>query len=66
MPNREFDLTIHADGSVEVHVKGFPGKACLEAAKLFEETVGPMLSQQTTHELYEPEEQVQFKLENRR
>jgi hypothetical protein len=66
MSNREFDLTIHPDGRVEVHVKGFPGKACLEAAKFFEETVGEMLTQQATHELYEPEEQVQYRLENRR
>lgn len=66
MAQREFDLTIHPDGRVEVHVKGFPGKSCLEAAKFFEETVGQVLSLTTTHEFYEPEEQVRYRLENRR
>lgn len=65
MPEREFDITIAPDGSVELHVKGYKGKSCLEAMKLFEQIVGELKSQQATSELYEPEEQVQYRIENR-
>ena len=40
MPQREFDITIAPDGSVEIHVKGYRGKSCLEAMKIFEQVVG--------------------------
>ena len=63
MPQREFDITIGPDGSVEVHVKGYKGKSCLEAVKLFEQIVGELKSQRETSEFYEPEEQVQFNIE---
>jgi hypothetical protein len=63
MPQREFNLTIAADGSVEVHVKGYKGKSCSEAVKLFEQIVGELKSEQKTSEFYEPEEQVQFRLD---
>ena len=45
MPQREFEITIAPDGSVEVHVKGYKGKSCLEAMKIFEKVVGEMKSQ---------------------
>ena len=32
MPQREFDITIGKDGSVELQIKGYKGRACLEAA----------------------------------
>ena len=62
---REFDITIAADGSVEVHVKGFKGKTCLEAVKIFEQLVGPNAERRVTSEFYEPDEQVQFHIEQR-
>ncbi len=65
MPQREFDITIGPDGSVELHVKGFKGKGCLAAMKLFEEIVGEVKSQRETSEYYEPEEQVQFQIDQR-
>jgi hypothetical protein len=65
MPQREFDITIAPDGSVEVHVKGYKGKSCLEAMKIFEKVVGEIKSQRETSEFYEPDEQVQFKIEQR-
>ena len=40
MRQREFDITIRPDGSVEAHVRGYKGKGCMEAVKLFEEMVG--------------------------
>ena len=65
MPQREFDITIGKTGEVELHVKGFKGRACLDVVKLFEEVVGEMKSQQATSEMYEPEEQVQYRVDQR-
>lgn len=66
MPQREFDITIGPDGSVELHVSGYKGKGCLEVAKLFEKIVGELKSEQRTSEFYEPDEQVQHRLDQRR
>ena len=65
MPEREFHITISPDGSVELHVKGYKGKSCLEAMKQFEKLVGELKEQRETSEFYEPEEQVQYRIENR-
>jgi hypothetical protein len=65
MPQREFDITIGPDGSVQVHIQGYKGKGCLEALKLFEKVVGEVQSQQMTAEFYEPDEQVRFNIEQR-
>ncbi|MGD0351175.1 MAG: DUF2997 domain-containing protein [Verrucomicrobiota bacterium] len=65
MPQREFEITIGKNGSVELHVKGYKGRACLNAVKLFEQIVGEMKSRQETSEFYEPDEQVQFNIEQR-
>ena len=65
MPEREFDITIAKNGEVEVHVKGIKGRACLDVVKVFEEIVGQTKSQQQTSEFYEPEEQVQFRIDQR-
>lgn len=65
MPQREFDITIGKDGSVQLHVKGYKGRNCLEAVKLFEKIVGEMKSQQETSEFYEPEEQVRYNIDQR-
>ena len=62
---REFDITIAPDGSVELHVKGYKGKSCLEAMKLFEQIVGSVVSRRETSEFYEPEEEVKFQIEQR-
>jgi len=40
----------------ELLVKGYKGKGCLEAMKLFEEIVGEAKLQRETSEFYEPEE----------
>jgi hypothetical protein len=65
MTQREFDITIGPDGNVELHVKGFKGRGCLEALKLFEEIVGEVKSQRETSEFYEPEEQVRYNIDQR-
>ena len=63
MPEREFDITIGKTGEVELHVKGIKGRACLDVVKVFEEMVGEMKSRQETSEFYEPEEQVQYRID---
>ena len=65
MPEREFHITIGPDGGVELQVKGYKGRSCLQAMKIFEQIVGELESQRETSEFYEPEEQVQFRIENR-
>jgi len=65
MAQREFDITISSEGNVELHVKGFKGRSCLEAMKLFEQIVGEVKSQQETSEFYEPEEQVRYGIDQR-
>jgi hypothetical protein len=65
MPQREFDITIGKDGSVELHVKGYKGKGCLEAMKIFQQIVGELKEEQRTNEFYEPEEQVRFNIDQR-
>jgi len=63
MPQREYDITIGADGNVELHVKGYKGKGCMEAVKMFEKIVGELKEEQKTSEYYEPEEQVQHRID---
>lgn len=65
MAEREFNITLGADGSVEVHIKGYKGRSCSEAVKLFEQIVGEIKAEQKTSEFYEPEELVQFRIEQR-
>ncbi|HYG21584.1 MAG TPA: DUF2997 domain-containing protein [Verrucomicrobiae bacterium] len=65
MAQREFEITIAATGTVEVHVKGYKGRSCLEAMKVFEEIIGEMKSQRQTSEFYEPDEQVQLNIDQR-
>jgi hypothetical protein len=65
MRQREFEITISKDGSVEVHVKGYKGKRCLDAVKMFERIVGKRKSQRLTSEYYDPEEEVQCRVEQR-
>lgn len=65
MPQREFELTISPTGEVEIHVKGYKGRRCLEAMKFFQEIVGELKQEQHTSEYYEPEEDVSYRVENR-
>jgi hypothetical protein len=65
MPQREFEITIGPAGEVELHIKGFKGRGCLEALKAFEEIVGSLKAQQLTSEFYEPDEQVQYRVDQR-
>jgi len=65
MPEREFDITIEPDGQVRVHVRGYKGKGCLEAVRMFEKIVGELKSQHATSEFYEPDEVVRHNIDQR-
>ena len=65
MPQREFEISIAPDGKVEVHVKGYKGKSCLEAMKVFQQIVGEIESQKATAEFYEPDEDVRYRIEQK-
>jgi hypothetical protein len=63
MPQREFDITIEPDGQVHLHVRGYKGKSCQDAVKMFERIVGEIKSQQMTSEFYEPDAMVRYHIE---
>ncbi len=65
MAQREFEITIAKDGTVDVNIRGYKGKSCSEAVRLFEQIVGEIRERQNSSELYEPEEQVQFRIDQR-
>ncbi len=46
MKEHELEIEILKDGSVKVHVKGAKGEGCLQYAKMLEEIVGKIGSQQ--------------------
>ena len=58
MPEREYEILINADGTVELAIHGQKGKGCTNIAKLFERIVGQQTSQTLTQEAYEPDEEV--------
>jgi hypothetical protein len=60
MSESEFEITIGPDGSVEVLLKGFKGRSCLAAMKIFEQVVGEMKSSRETSGFCQPDEPVQF------
>ena len=65
MPQREYEITIGRDGKVELNIHGYKGKGCLDAVKMFEQIIGSIESQRATSEFYEPEEQVQYCVDQR-
>jgi len=60
----ELDIKIAPDGTLEVHIKGVKGKACLQTAELFKKLVGPQQSQKLTGEYYEPDTHVTRDIRN--
>ncbi len=65
MPQREFDILISPNGDVQLQVSGYKGKTCLEAMRVFEQIVGELKSQSLTSEFYEPDEVVQYRVDQR-
>jgi len=65
MAEREYEITIATDGTVNLNIHGHKGKSCLDVVKLFEKIVGQKKSQQLTSEFYEPDEQVQYRIDQR-
>ncbi|HEY3998796.1 MAG TPA: DUF2997 domain-containing protein [Candidatus Xenobia bacterium] len=62
---RDIDIRIAPDGRLEVHVKGMPGKQCLEVKAILENLVGGLESQRLTPEYYEAPEHARLNLERR-
>ena len=60
----ELEIEIDANGRVQVHVKGLPGKQCLDYLRIFQELLGPVTDQQPTEEFYQETVQV-GRIENR-
>lgn len=65
MPQREYEIIIAPDGTVEVEIRGHPGKSCLEVAKVFEQIVGRQTGQELTREFYEPDQEVRSHIDQR-
>jgi len=65
MPEREYEITIGPDGLVNLNIHGHKGKSCLDVVKFFEQIVGRKQSQQLTSEFYEPDECVQYRIDQR-
>jgi hypothetical protein len=49
----ELEIEIDANGRVQVHVKGMPGKRCLDYLKVFQDLLGPVTDQRPTEEFYQ-------------
>jgi len=49
----ELEIEIDATGRVQVHVKGMPGKRCLDYLKIFQDLLGPVTDQHPTEEFYQ-------------
>lgn len=65
MAKHEMEIEITPAGEVKVHIKGVKGKSCLTYAKMMEEIVGKIASQQLTSEYYEPDEKVKIDIHQR-
>ena len=63
--HHELEIEIGPDGETTVHVKGLKGKKCEGYLKVFEKIVGKVSQQKRTSEFYEPDERVQFNIEQK-
>ena len=60
---RELEIIVGKDGKLRVKIKGFPGKACMDVAKILEEALGEIKDVEHTSEFYDPEEETRINLE---
>ncbi|HDS09899.1 MAG TPA: DUF2997 domain-containing protein [Firmicutes bacterium] len=61
---RELEIIIDKEGRVSVKIKGFPGKACNDVAKILEDALGEIKEEEHTSEYYEQEEENNINLES--
>ncbi len=60
MGREELEIEIDPAGKVQVHVKGRPGKRCLDYVEVFQALLGgPVIDQKLTPEYYQSETQTQ-------
>jgi len=63
----QIDIEIDADGKVHVHVKGMPGKSCLDYVEVFRTLLGGAEDDlRLTEEYYRGVQQVETKAVHRR
>ena len=53
--NETIDFDIYPNGDVKMHVRGIPGKKCVELTKEFEEELGLVVSREKTGEYFQQE-----------
>ncbi|NUP99955.1 MAG: DUF2997 domain-containing protein [Armatimonadetes bacterium] len=54
MPKEEIEFVIRPDGTVEERTQGLKGEACEQVTARIEQTLGRVVSRETTAERYEP------------
>jgi len=54
----EIEIEISETGEVKAHIKGIPGKGCVEIGKILKEIVGEIKSETKTSEYYQPEPRI--------
>lgn len=54
----EIEIVIDEKGEVKAHIKGIPGKGCMDVAKVLGEIVGEIKSDSKTSEYYQPEPKI--------
>ena len=65
MAQHDIEIEIRRNGEVRAHIKGAKGKGCLTYAKLLQQIVGKLKSQQLTSEYYEPDEKVRIDVQQK-
>ncbi len=65
MPKHEMEIEITKTGEVKVHIKGVKGRSCLTYARMMEQIVGKITSEQHTNEFYEPDEKARIDVEQK-
>lgn len=61
----EIDIVITPEGEVKAHIKGIPGKGCMDIAKILKEIVGEVKSETKTSEYYQPEPRIDGRIDGR-
>jgi hypothetical protein len=61
---QELEISIGADGSIKIEVKGMKGGKCVDLTKELEEELGVVTTREYTSEYYQQEEQQRIRLNN--
>lgn len=53
MAKEQIEITVAADGQVQLHVKGVKGKSCVDLTREIEQKLGQVVERRETAEYYE-------------